>query len=289
MAFTFKNMANAILKNNLELQQKSEDYIKIQTKSNTIYAVVTMIISFVASILFNFNNYLPMILCILFCFICFILSFYIVDMSKYDKTAKKTEEKVKNKVKYNKIIIMLIISYGLFYPIVNSGQSNGKLCVSRIVRVISNMAFNKIHSKYKEKVGFMLPILLMVSIFLMISGSMINNFIILKFIIMSLGYVIILFIRDPFKVYIQDLALRNVNNEEQQTLLTTMELSRKIIRTMISLNFTMILLNNPMKVVMVILFGLSIIEVLISIRLYKMILNIDKIEKKKRKIYVEEV
>lgn len=52
MAFTFKNMANAILKNNLELQQKSEDYIKIQTKSNTIYAVVTMIISFVASILF---------------------------------------------------------------------------------------------------------------------------------------------------------------------------------------------------------------------------------------------
>ena len=62
MAFTFKNMANAILKNNLELQQKSEDYIKIQTKSNTIYAVVTMIISFVASILFNFNNYLPMIL-----------------------------------------------------------------------------------------------------------------------------------------------------------------------------------------------------------------------------------
>ena len=300
------------LKNNLELQQKSEDYIKIQTKSNTIYAVVTMIISFVASILFNFNNYLPMILCILFCFICFILSFFIVDLSKYDKTAKKTEEKVKNKVKYNKIIIMLIISYGLFYPIVNSGQSNGKLfiqqelllkfsvektsliigailCVSRIVRVISNMAFNKIHSKYKEKVGFMLPILLMVSIFLMISGSMINNFIILKFIIMSLGYVIILFIRDPFKVYIQDLALRNVNNEEQQTLLTTMELSRKIIRTMISLNFTMILLNNPMKVVMVILFGLSIIEVLISIRLYKMILNIDKIEKKKRKIYVEEV
>ena len=34
---------------------------------------------------------------------------------------------------------------------------------------------------------------------------------------------------------------------------------------------------------MVILFGLSIIEVLISIRLYKIILNIDKIEKKKRK------
>lgn len=31
-------------------------------------------------------------------------------------------------------------------------------------------------------------------------------------IIMSLGYIIILFIRDPFKVYMQDLALRNIEN-----------------------------------------------------------------------------
>lgn len=145
------------------------------------------------------------------------------------------------------------------------------MCVSRIVRVISNMGFNKIHSKYKEKVGFILPILLSISIILMIVGSIINSFIILKFIIMSLGYIIILFIRDPFKVYIQDLALRNVDQNSQQTLLTTMELSRKIIRTIISLNFTIILLNNPMMIIMVILFALSIIEVLLSIRLYKLV------------------
>lgn len=104
MAFTFKNMANAILKNNLELQEKSEDYINIQTKSNTIYAIVTMIISFIASILFNLNNYIPMILCIVFCFICFILSFYIVDMSSYDKITKQSENTPKSKAKYNKII-----------------------------------------------------------------------------------------------------------------------------------------------------------------------------------------
>lgn len=65
------------------------------------------------------------------------------------------------------------------------------LCISRIVRVISNMAFNKIHSKYKEKVGVILPILLSISIVLMILGSFIRNFIIIKFGIMSLGYIII--------------------------------------------------------------------------------------------------
>ena len=296
IAFTFQNMANAVLKNNLELQDRNNEYIKVKTKSNTIYATVTMIISFIASLMFNLNNYLPMFGCIAFCLICFILSFYIVDYSKYNRIKEETKIKSKTKINYTRLIIVLIVSYGLFYPIVNSGQSNGKLfiqqelllnfdvektaliigvilCISRIVRVVSNISFNKIHSKYKEKVGVILPILLSISIVLMILGSFIKNSIMLKFVIMSLGYIIILFIRDPFKVYMQDLALRKVGKEGQQSLLTTMELSRKIGRAIMSLSFTMILVNNPMITVIAILFVLSIIEILVSIKLYKLVIN----------------
>ena len=145
------------------------------------------------------------------------------------------------------------------------------LCISRIIRVLSNMVFNKIHRKYKEKVGVILPILLSISIILMILGSFIRNSVISQFSIMSLGYIIILFIRDPFKVYMQDLALRKVGKERQQSLLTTMELSRKIGRAIMSLSFTMILVNNPMIIVIAILFILSIIEILVSIKLYKLV------------------
>ena len=294
IAFTFQNMVNAILKNNLELQNRSDEYIKLKTKSNTVYATVTMIISFIASPMFNLNNYLPMFGCIFFCFICFILSFYMIDFSNYNNVKKENKNKVK--IHYSKLIIVLLISYGLFYPIVNSGQSNGKLfiqqelllnfsvektalivgvilCISRIVRVISNISFNKIHNKYKEKVGVILPILLLISIILMIIGYFVGTSVILKFSIMSLGYIIILFIRDPFKVYMQDLALRNVGKEGQQTLLTTMELSRKVVRAIMSLSFTMILVNNPMITVMKILLILSIIEILIGIKLYKLVLG----------------
>lgn len=304
IAFTFQNMANAVLKNNLELQNRNNEYIKVKTKSNTIYATVTMIISFIASLMFNLNNYLPMFGCIAFCLICFILSFYIVDYSKYNKIKEENKMKSKTKINYNRLIIVLIISYGLFYPIVNSGQSNGKLfiqqelllnfdvektaliigailCISRIVRVVSNIAFNKIHSKYKEKVGVILPILLSISIVLMILGSFIRNSIMLKFSIMSLGYIIILFIRDPFKVYMQDLALRKVGKEGQQSLLTTMELSRKIGRTIMSLSFTMSLVNNPMITVIAILFILSIIEILVSIKLYKLVVNGKEVKSEK--------
>ena len=98
---------------------------------------------------------------------------------------------------------------------------------------------------------------------------------------MSLGYIIILFIRDPFKVYMQELALRNVGKEGQQTLLTTMELSRKVVRAIMSLSFTMILINNPMITVIVILLILSIIEILIGIKLYKLVLGGKVIENEK--------
>ena len=297
MAFTFQNMINAVLKNNLELQHTENEYIKYRTKANTIYAAVTMIISFVASIMFNINNYLPMIGCITFCVICFILSWYMVDYSKDNKNKlEKNKETGKGKIKYTKIIIFILLSYGLCYPMVNSGQSNGKLfiqqellklydvektslvigailCVSRIVRLLSNIKFDKIHKKYEDKVGIMLPVGLLISLILMIIGYNVSNMPVMKFVIMGFGYVIILFIRDPFKVYMQDLALKNTDKNRQQTLLTTMELSRKIVRTIISLSFTTILLKYPMVLVISILTVLSIIEIFVSIYLYKIIMN----------------
>ena len=93
IAFTFQNMVNAVLKNNLELQNRNNEYIKVKTKANTIYATATMIISFIASLMFNLNNYLPMLGCITFCLICFILSFYIVDYSKYNKIKEESQMK----------------------------------------------------------------------------------------------------------------------------------------------------------------------------------------------------
>ena len=304
MAFTFQNMINAVLKNNLELQHKENEYIKYRTKANTIYAAVTMIISFVASIMFNINNYLPMIGCITFCVICFILSWYMVDYSKDNKNKlEKNKETGKGKIKYTKIIIFILLSYGLCYPMVNSGQSNGKLfiqqellklydvektslvigailCVSRIVRLLSNIKFDKIHKKYEDKVGIMLPVGLLISLILMLIGYNVSNMPVMKFVIMGLGYVIILFIRDPFKVYMQDLALKNTDKNRQQTLLTTMELSRKIVRTIISLSFTAILVKNPMVLVISILVILSIIEIFVSLYLYRLIISKDKKKQK---------
>ena len=68
VASLFKGMDNIILRRNLKYQNNESDFIRIQSKSSLVYAISTMICSFIAGYIFNINNYLPMIICIIICF-----------------------------------------------------------------------------------------------------------------------------------------------------------------------------------------------------------------------------
>ena len=148
------------------------------------------------------------------------------------------------------------------------------ICVSRIVRVISNIAFEKLYKKFQNKMGIALPTLLAVSIALLLFGSFISQ-VIAKILVMSAGYAIILFIRDPFKLYIQDVLFIATPKEQHQTLLTVMEFSVKIATAGVGLAFSAILLSCEMVVIISIMLAVAIIEVGMSIILYRKIL-IDK-------------
>jgi predicted MFS family arabinose efflux permease len=144
------------------------------------------------------------------------------------------------------------------------------LCVSRIVRVISNLLFPRVYRRYQEKMGVILPSFLCSSIALMLFGSLIP-WVALKILVMGLGYIIILFIRDPFRLFIQDVVLNRTAREHHQTLLTIMEFAVKIGTAATSFCFTMVLLEHTMMEVMSITLIIVIIEVLLSIRLYRML------------------
>ena len=292
VSLMFHSVTYVALENNLELMSRSEDYLRVRTAANTVYSVITMVISFVASPMFNWNHYLPMYGCITTCAIGFVLSFFMVDHSKYNKIRhKKTENK--QKLPLDKLILLTILVFGLFYPIVQNGQSDGKLfiqqhllldfslddtsliigvilCVSRIVRVISNLLFPRFYRRYKEKMSVILPAFLCSSIALMLFGSLIP-WVSLKILVMAIGYVIILFIRDPFRLVIQDVVLNRTDREYHQTLLTIMEFAVKIGTAATSFCFTLVLLEHTMMEVMSITLIIVIIEVLLSIRLYRML------------------
>ncbi|MBE6688989.1 MAG: MFS transporter [Ruminococcaceae bacterium] len=290
----FKTASFVALENNLDLVGKRSDFVRLRASANTIYAVLTMLISFVASYMFNLYHYLPMIGCITACAIGVILTFLMKDCSDYNKITYKKENKEKVKIHYSKFIIMTIVVYSFFYPIVNNGQTDGKLfiqqqilldfnvdttaliigaivCVSRIIRVFSNVIFAKLYYKYQGKLGIALPVMLSCSIALMLFGSLIPQ-IIVKIIVMGIGYTIILFARDPFKLYMQDVVFENTPKEQHQTLLTMLEFGVKLTTAGFGLGFSAILINYPMIVVMALMLVISTIDIVLSIKLYKMVL-----------------
>ena len=95
MAAVFRSASFVALENNLDLVDKRRDFVRMRTAANTVYSVITMLIAFVASLLFNLNHYLPMIGCITTCAIGFILSFFMKDYSDYNKISH-THKKAKS-------------------------------------------------------------------------------------------------------------------------------------------------------------------------------------------------
>ena len=305
VAVIIRNASIVALENNLDLVDRKGDFIKIRTSANTVYAVITMLISFVASYMFTLNNYLPMYGCIATCSIGLMITLFMKDYSPYNKALPNKTKKARTKIQYNKLLIITIILYALFYSVVTSGQNEGKLfiqqnvlldfdvdttaliigavvCVSRIIRVISNLVFVKLYKKFRDKMGVLLPVLLSSSIAFMLFGSLIPE-IITKIVIMALGYTIILFIRDPFYIYVQDVVFENTPKEQHQTLLTILTFGTKLVTAGLGLAFSAILVGQPMIVVIAILFGISISGILLSLKVYREVM----IGKREKALLVE--
>ena len=287
------NASVVALENNLDLVGKRSDFVRIRTLGDTAYSVITMIIAFVVGYMFNLNHYLPMIGCVTTCAIGFVLSFFIKDYSNYNKIST-VKKKSKVKLAYSKIIILMVLLFSSSYAIMISGQTNGKLfiqetalldfdidktaliisaivCFSRIIRVISNVVFPKIYEKYRTKLGVALPTLLGVAMCLMLFGSFIPN-VIIKIVMMALGYSLILFIRDPYKIFTQDVVLDNTPKEQHQTLLILLSMGTKVVTAGLGLVFSAILLGAPMFAVVAIILAISFIEIILSLILYKSVL-----------------
>jgi len=284
IAFMFLNMNMIILKNDLEAINRKEDYYVIRNKSKVIYAIITMLTAMISGYLFNYNNYLPMYLSIIIYTIMFVVSFLYYEVQRNEK---QTKEENNSKLKMSTILFLVILSNAVFYSIVKMGQNNSKLfmqydfqkylsiemvtyyitaivLISRIVRLIGNVVFGKIYMKIKDKMSIILTIALSLAFLLLIVGHFANIEFMYKVIIMSLGFFLILGIRDSFQVYIEDVALQVANKDEQQKVMIDIEVYRKIGALILSAIFTLVLMKYEMIVIEVILFILATIEIFIN-------------------------
>lgn len=299
IAFVFRDMIEVILKNNLEVQNKSELYSKIRSHASTIYAIITMIISLVATFMFNISPYFPMACCIFFTVLCFILSFFIKEetlpVNKTENSENKDTQKSHSKIHFNFAfhILLGILIYALFYSIVALIQTDGKLFIqnkllevetlekttiiigiiqfiSRIIRVVGNALYSKLANKLKDNLGNIFSIFLVLSAVLFVVGSLISNFI-LRISVMSVGFFITLFIRDPGKIFLQDYVMSNVEQSKRQSALSTMEFLNNVFKALFTLLFGVILIGYDFVIVYIILGIFALIEATLCIILFSKI------------------
>lgn len=289
LAFLFKGMDSIILRRNLKHLNREENFITVQNKSSLIYAIATMICSFIAGYIFNINNYLPMIICIIICFFNIISSslLYEAEVEKED-----TKDKVK-KFKLTKILLLIVIVYGLLYGTLETIQENGKIFIqyfmqnyetiektaiylsiiiafSRISRVISDLSFNKLYNKLKNKFIILLNIVLIIAMFFIIGGSFVYSKTI-AMITMGIGFCMILWARDPIMNFLKNALLDNCSQEDQQTAMLKFNLSRRIVRCILATLVSLILLKVDIFCIMILLLVLVLIYIYITIELYKML------------------
>jgi len=285
-SFLFKSMDSVILRKNLKYLNRLDDYIKYQNKSTFIYAVVTMIVSFLSGFLFNINQYLPMIICILFCINNCVLCNFL-----YEVEVNNSEELVEiNKFKFTKIILYILLFYAIFYSCVELSQTNTKLLLqynmntflnedkvvicfsiiivlSRIMRIFSNVLFNKFYSKLENKLLIIINFLLILSYIFILIGNFINGGF-LGISIMTLGFTIFLMLRDPIENYSRTILLNNCDELYHEQVMVYFVLFRRIFNFVISLLITGILLKFDLRVVSLFLLFISICSIFLVRKIY---------------------
>lgn len=303
VAFMFWDLTSILLRNDLIYLNKQDKYFSVRNKAKVMYGITTMITALASGYLFNLDKYLPMYISIIMYFIIFILSFAFYEEKVDEENDIRPTNTDNKKISITSTIFFIILSNTIFYTVIKFGQNNSKLFmqydfqkvlsvemvtylitvivfISRIVRIIGNIIFDKLYLKIKDKMSMVLTILEFMAFALLIIGHFIGFNFILKVIVMSAGFFLILAIRDSFSIYIEDTALKITKQDEQQKIMINIETYRKLGQLLLSVVFTLILMKYELIVIEFILLGLSAIEIIVNRKMCKKLEReyLDKVE-----------
>lgn len=297
VGFVFKCVDQVVLNNNLIYQNKENDFIKIKTKATTIYSIATMIATLIAGFLFNISPYLPMFICILICFNNFIMAHYIYEVN-FDN--KELELKKKHKFNFNKIMIITILVYGLMYGTLVVCQTNDKIFIqyelqnflnannvtlvisiilflSRVSRLILNLIFEKIYDKFKNRTLYLIYFGLLISVSLFVIGKIFFTPM-YSSIIMAVGFILLLALRDPTENLLSDILLKNTNKEDKEKAILYFQFTRRLVVFILSLLATMILVRYELIHLYIVFLIFILLYIFMVLKLLSLVNNQNKID-----------
>ena len=246
----FSSMNSVLLKNNLKLESKEDDYTEIKTKGLTLYSIFTAAIALMVGDIYAINRYLPMYLAIASAFITFVMSLFIKDMSSNNITTKTETPKFTLKI-FTPIIVCAFVSGVLFMTPLGLMQSNSDLLrknileanlgdiaaaritsyvifAARMVRILSCLIYQRTYKKIGKNIIPIMYIMLFSAISIIIIGAVLPINFVAQVVMISIGYALILACRDPYSIYESDTLLTHTPKENQQQVVSYISIVRKI-------------------------------------------------------------
>lgn len=298
----FKTVSSVMLKNNLKEQGKIEDFVKWKSYGKLGYATITLIVSMVAGVLFNIHAYLPLILSLGFAIIGLVFSFIYSDSNQKEETINIKQNSVSLFKNKTMILIMLmnIIAVGTYIFLqqkatlliqyvledVNVNISKISLIISGIVfgsrlcRVIANLIYPKVYKNMtnKYKIVMVISSLILVSNLLFAIGANLNISYTIKIILITVGFYIILSVRDLYAVTEDEIIRKSIPASEQKQAYVLANIYGKFGRLTSNIFALIILGFMPLNIVYALMLVLAITQIFICLPLSRHFKNVDQIE-----------
>lgn len=278
IAVVLMAIRDVIIQDNLSHIHKSDEYLKISTRSHLIYTAATMLASLVVGLFFNEWSYLPMILGIVICGIAVILSFFIYDIDDQDAPRAETgTEVLEAKTSGDpplphpvKLSLLVLIFCGLLYGVISIGQNNGKLLlqyqleaqlsvdqvvyylgiawfVSRVIRILVDLAYPAIHRLFQYKVAILLLLWAAMSITLILLGFFLPVDFAQRMLLIASGFALMPAIRDPLHIFCQTVLFKKVDKADRKNALVYLVVMQQAGQFLFSLVASIMLLFLPLQ------------------------------------------
>ena len=282
---TFNSLGAALLKEKLVQDGKGTEYVNFQSDANNAVCLLMMISSFACGFLYSLNPYYPMFGCITICALGVILSFLMTSCIEADGANVKSVPKSSEKQARSWGGIPILVSFAVMTAITGIGLSYARINFQEVLtlqydgtevmsqlgyvtflvflfRFLSNVLMSKFFVRFKRWICVGLQILLVVSLVLQILPWVYPPTMAILA-LMAIGYLVMVFVRDPYITAIQNDSLMTADKTKRQNNLILLNVSKKAGALLLSAVCTLILRETSILPVMTSMITFAVVSLIL--------------------------
>ncbi len=293
IGYTFNSLGVAILKERLVREQKEDQYVTYQADANSAASFMMMLTALLCGYLFRMDAYFPMYACILVSAVGVGTAFYITheDQGRTelhgDVSIRKFAQDQRHVGKMHGFIILT--SFAFFTSITGTGLSYARLNVQELLtemspefvvmmlgiisslvyfcRMVSNLLLKEVYLRIKNEAMVLASAVLCCGLMLQLTPWILDTGSVV--LLLSAGYLLMAFVRDPFVTIVQNLSLDSNETHRQQNMLVALNGARKLGALVLSASATLFLRHQSISAVMLLMTAVAGVNVLLSIIIWR--------------------